>query len=325
VFIDYAKIHIKAGDGGAGCMAFRREKFVPKGGPSGGDGGKGGDVIVEADQHMHTLLDFQYQRIFRAQRGEHGQGSNKTGKNGQDVLIRMPIGTVIKDELSSELLVDLTRHGQRVVVASGGRGGRGNARFVSATNQAPRNWEQGFPGEERDVILELKLIADVGLVGLPNAGKSTLLSCISAAKPKIADYPFTTLSPVLGIVRFNDSQSFVVADIPGVIEGAHLGKGLGHQFLRHIERTKILALLLDSSSENIEQDYKILSAELESYSPEMAKKRRIVVYTKKDLPRQSELPTSKVIGKHDAVEISAVTGENLDILLTKIWKLLQNI
>lgn len=325
MFIDYAKIHIKGGDGGAGCVAFRREKFVPKGGPSGGDGGKGGDVIVEADQHMYTLLDFQYQRHYRAQRGEHGQGSNKTGKNGQDVVIKMPVGTVIKDELSSESLVDLTRHGQRAVIAAGGRGGRGNARFVSSTNQAPRNWEPGFPGDEKDVVLELKLIADVGLVGLPNAGKSTLLSRISAAKPKIADYPFTTLSPVLGIVRFDDSQNFVVADIPGLIEGAHLGKGLGHQFLRHIERTKILALLLDSSSENIEQDYKILTAELESYSPDMVKKQRIIVYTKKDLPRLSTLPTSKLIGKFETIEISAVTGENIEILLSKIWNMLQNI
>ena len=279
MFIDYAKIIIKAGDGGAGCVAFRREKFVPKGGPSGGDGGKGGDVLIQADRHLHTLLDFQYQRIFRAERGEHGEGSNMTGKSGKDIIIRMPVGTVVKDAKTEEILVDLVRDGQTAVVARGGRGGRGNARFVTPTNQAPREWEPGQKGEEREVLLELKLIADVGLVGLPNAGKSTLLARISAARPKIAAYPFTTLTPNLGIVRLDDERNFVVADIPGLIEGAHQGKGLGIRFLRHIERTKILAVLLDLSSSNIENDYQILLNELLSYSEEMLKKPRLVVLT----------------------------------------------
>ena len=325
MFIDYAKIKIKAGDGGAGCVAFRREKFVPKGGPSGGDGGRGGDVIVEANYHMHTLLDFQYQRLFRAQRGEHGEGSNKTGKNGQDVVIKMPVGTVIKDVQTNEILVDLTMPGQRAAIALGGRGGRGNAHFATPTNQAPREWETGGEGEEREILLELKLIADVGLVGLPNAGKSTLLSRISAARPKIAAYPFTTLSPNLGIVYLKDNRSFVVADIPGLIEGAHLGKGLGVQFLRHIERTKILAILLDCTSEAIEDDYKTLLNELASYSPEMMAKPRLVVYTKSDLLEDLTNPTfHQVVHPSESILISSVNGDNIDLFLNTLWKLLQS-
>lgn len=324
MFIDYAKIMVKAGDGGAGCVAFRREKFVPKGGPSGGDGGRGGDVIVEANHHMYTLLDFQYQHSYRAQRGEHGEGSNKTGKNGQDIVIKMPVGTVIKDLQTNEILVDLTADEQRVVIALGGRGGRGNAHFATPTNQAPREWESGGEGEEREILLELKLIADVGLVGLPNAGKSTLLSRISAARPKIAAYPFTTLSPNLGIVYLKDSRNFVVADIPGLVEGAHLGKGLGVQFLRHIERTKTLAILLDCTSETIEDDYQTLLNELSSYSPEMMIKPRLVVYTKSDLLEdQKKAALHKVVPPSESILISSVSGYNIDIFLNTLWKILQ--
>ncbi len=228
MFIDRAKIRVEAGAGGAGCVAFRREKYIPKGGPNGGDGGNGGDVVAVADFHIHTLLDFQYKTQYKAQRGMHGLGANKTGKSGESLIIRMPIGTLIKDTESGELVADLTEDGQQAIIAYGGRGGRGNARFATPTNRTPREWDPGVPGQLRELELELKLIADVGLVGLPNAGKSTLLSRISAARPKIADYPFTTLVPNLGIVRVDEAKSYVVADIPGLIEGAHEGKGLGH-------------------------------------------------------------------------------------------------
>ncbi len=317
MFIDYAKIIVKAGDGGSGCVAFRREKYVPKGGPSGGDGGKGGDVIVMADRHLHTLLDFKYHRRFRAQRGRHGGGDNMTGRSGDDLIIRMPVGTVIKEASTGEVLVDLVHDGQQAVVARGGRGGRGNARFVTPTHQAPREWEPGGKGEEKELILELKLIADVGLVGLPNAGKSTLLSRISAARPKIAGYPFTTLTPNLGIVSVGEGRSFIVADIPGLIEGAHLGKGLGIQFLRHIERTRILAILLDGTSSDFAHDYAVLENELRSYSNELADKPKITVITKADLFDPQKLPLPK-----DAIVISAVTGYNLDRLLAALWDLL---
>ncbi len=283
MFIDYAKIFVRAGDGGDGCVAFRREKFVPKGGPAGGDGGKGGDVVAVANEHMHTLMDFRYRKKYKAKRGEHGQGSNMTGRGGEDIIIKLPVGTIIRDAETDKILCDLAKPGQRAVLAKGGRGGRGNARFASPTNQAPREWEPGAPGEERELVLELKLIADVGFVGLPNAGKSTLLSRISAATPKIAAYPFTTLNPNLGIVRLDEYRSFVAADIPGLIEGASAGKGLGHQFLRHIERTKVLAILLDISSEDINADFKALMNELQSYNADLMDKKKIIVYTKSDL------------------------------------------
>ncbi|HQG45621.1 MAG TPA: GTPase ObgE, partial [bacterium] len=298
MFIDRAKIRVQAGSGGAGCVAFRREKYVPKGGPNGGDGGNGGDVIAVADRHIHTLLDFKYQTLFKADRGQHGLGANKTGKSGESLRIHMPIGTMIYNAETGALVADLTQAGQEVIIAQGGRGGRGNARFSTPSNRTPREWEPGFPGQELELTLELKLIADVGLVGLPNAGKSTLLSRISAARPKIADYPFTTLTPNLGIVRVDEARSYVVADIPGLIAGAHEGKGLGIQFLRHIERTRILAILIDSSSVTMETDYKTLIHELKSYSPDLLTKRRLLVYTKADLLQHILKPLkSRLTGK----------------------------
>ncbi len=326
MFIDYAKIFVKAGDGGDGCVAFRREKFVPKGGPAGGDGGKGGDVVAVANEHMHTLMDFRYRKKYKAKRGEHGKGSNMTGRGGQDIVIKLPVGTMIRDAETEQVLFDLARPGQRVVLAKGGRGGRGNARFVSPTNQTPREWEPGTPGEERELVLELKLIADVGFVGLPNAGKSTLLSRISAATPKIAAYPFTTLNPNLGIVRLDEYRSFVAADIPGLIEGASTGKGLGHQFLRHIERTKILAILLDVSSENINADFSALMQELQSYNADLMDKKKIIVYTKSDLLiDEPNFLDKDLVDESETVLISSVKGENIDLFKNKVWDMLQEV
>lgn len=325
MFVDTATIHIKGGDGGAGCVAFRREKYVPKGGPSGGDGGDGGHVIAQADRHLHTLLDFTYKGHYRAQRGQHGQGDNKTGKSGVDSIIRVPVGTVIRDANTNEIIADLIVDQMTEVIAKGGRGGRGNARFASSTNRAPREWESGERGEEKVVHLELKLLADVGLVGLPNAGKSTLISRISAAKPKIADYPFTTLVPQLGIVKVGEGMSFVAADIPGLIEGAHLGKGLGIQFLRHIERTKLLAILLDATASNLEQDYQTLLQELRSYGQALVRKPRMIVYTKSDLlPDEFVSLSQQTVGVTDSILISAVKGTNLDRLIQKLWDMLLN-
>ncbi|MDZ7724506.1 MAG: GTPase ObgE [candidate division KSB1 bacterium] len=322
MFIDYAKIHVKAGDGGHGCVAFRREKYEPKGGPAGGDGGKGGDIILKATRHMNTLLDFRYKKNYTARNGEHGKGARMTGKNGESCVIVVPIGTYARDE-SGRVLADLTRDDQQVVLVRGGKGGRGNARFATSTNQAPRHSEEGMPGEEKDIIIELKLIADVGLVGFPNAGKSTLLSRISAAKPKIADYPFTTLVPNLGIVKIDDFRTFVVTDIPGLIKDAHKGKGLGHQFLRHIERTRVLALLLDSSSKEIEYDYLTLLKELQSYSKELARKPRIVVVTKTDLQNTGQIETDLALFKHEkTLAISSVSGDGLEALLNTLWDVL---
>jgi len=325
LFFDYAKIYIKAGNGGSGCVAFRREKFVPKGGPAGGDGGRGGNIVVRANEHMHTLMDFRYNKKYIAQNGNNGEGSNKTGRNGKDTIINLPVGTVIRDVDTHSILVDLTEHNQKVILAKGGRGGRGNARFVSSTNQAPREFEPGVEGEALNIELELKLIADVGLVGLPNAGKSTLLSCITAAKPKIADYPFTTLQPNLGIVKIDDFRNFVVADIPGLIKGAHLGKGLGHQFLRHIERTRVLAILLDASSENIKADYETLMNELQSHKDELAKKKRLVIFTKSDLIQDdTELPDPSEFQGDDSILISSVQNHNIKMLLEKIWVMIKD-
>ncbi len=324
-FIDQARIDVQAGRGGSGCVAFRREKFVPKGGPSGGDGGTGGDVVVIADRHIHTLLDVRYRRRYIAQRGQHGQGDNKTGKSGGDVTIRLPVGTVVRDMVSSEILADLTREGEQVVIARGGRGGRGNARYVSPTNRAPQEWEPGKEGEERTIELELKLLADVGLVGLPNAGKSTLLSRLSAAKPKIADYPFTTLTPNLGIVRVREHSQFVLADIPGLIEGAHEGKGLGFQFLRHIERTKVLAVLLDATSATLREDFETLMEELRSYGHAVCQKPRLVAYTKSDLLIDEFKPLDPgLTGETDHTIISSVSGDHLDDFVQKIWTVLES-
>ncbi len=270
MFIDHATIEVVAGTGGSGAEAFRRETGVPRGGPSGGDGGKGGDVILEADENLTTLADYGYRHHYRAERGQHGQGSNKTGRAGEDLELKVPPGTVVRDAGTDEVLGELTEHGERLVVARGGRGGRGNASYASATHQAPREWEPGEEGEQRVVELELKLIAEVGLVGEPNAGKSTLLAAISAAHPKVAAYPFTTLQPNLGVVELPDYRSLVVADIPGIIEGAHEGKGLGLQFLRHVERTRTLAYLVPVDAAEPQDEYDRLREEIRSYSEELA-------------------------------------------------------
>ncbi|MFQ5752995.1 MAG: GTPase ObgE [bacterium] len=325
MFIDRAKIRVKSGDGGSGCVSFRREKYNPKGGPDGGDGGKGGDVIVVADSKLSTLLDFKYHPNYRAQRAEHGKGSNKHGKSGKDRIINVPLGTVIKDFNTGYVLGDLIHSGQRLIVAKGGRGGRGNARFVSSTNQAPRNWERGEFGEEKILELELKLIADVGLVGIPNAGKSTLLSKLSDAKPKIADYPFTTLKPNLGIVRYRDFGSFVLADIPGLIAGAHLGKGLGLEFLRHIERTKVLVFLIDCSSQHLKEDFFTLREEIKQHNPELVERPYLVAVTKIDLCPEINLQTFEKSVTVPVCKTSSVTGEGLSNLKDRIWQELQQI
>lgn len=327
MFIDYAEIYIKAGDGGNGAVTFRREKYVPKGGPSGGNGGKGGDVIFEAHHNLSTLLDFRYNKRYLAEDAEHGGNSLKDGKSGNDVVIKVPVGTLIKNAETGEVIADLSEDFRRVIIAKGGRGGKGNSNFATPTVQAPRYAEDGRPGEEIKVVLELKLIADVGLVGFPNAGKSTLISTISAARPKIADYPFTTLEPNLGIVKYKDYQSFTVADIPGIIEGAHEGKGLGHQFLRHIERTKILLFLIDITSEDHQKDFNILLNEVKSYSPELAKKIKMVSFSKADLLTESDIKklVKKKIKNSDNKPIifSSATKQGIDELLDFLWSTLQ--
>jgi GTPase len=335
MFIDEAKIRVKAGDGGNGCMAFRREKFVPRGGPSGGDGGRGGDVIMESSQRHNTLIHFRYNPEHKGQRGEHGMGSNCTGLDGRSVTLQVPVGTSLYDAETGELIHDFKEPDERLVVAKGGRGGRGNQHFATSTHQAPREHELGRAGEERSYRLELKLLADVGLVGLPNAGKSTLISRISAARPKIADYPFTTLQPNLGVVTVGeepDQESFVVADMPGLIEGAHLGSGLGTQFLRHIERTRVLAHLVDVSDASGRadpvEDFNLINNELASFTskgqetedrPEhpLAEKPMIVVATKIDAVNPAKLKKLAAHAKRKKLEfhaISAVTGEGIDEL-----------
>jgi GTP-binding protein len=315
VFIDQATIRVKAGDGGHGCVAFRREKFVPKGGPSGGDGGGGGSVYVVASARLNTLYHLQFRRDWKAGRGQHGMGSNCSGQNGDDVIIELPVGTVVRDADSGETLADLSHDGERVLIAKGGRGGWGNQHFATATRQAPRFAQDGSPGDERTLAIELKLIADVGIIGLPNAGKSTLISVISAAKPKIADYPFTTLVPNLGVVSADDDETFVVADIPGLIEGAHEGHGLGDQFLRHVERCAVLLHLVDlSANETPEHDAEVIAHELELYSQLLAQKPRIVCGSKLDsaIPGNSD-KLRAYAAKHgyDYHEISAVVGEGV--------------
>lgn len=324
-FIDQALVSVKAGNGGNGVISFRREKFVPKGGPDGGNGGNGGHVLIRADKQLNTLLDFRYKRHYHAENGEHGRGKNQTGKTGLDTVLKVPCGTIVRDGQSGDVLADLVAPGDEVMVARGGRGGKGNAEFATSTNQAPRIAEPGTPGEERELQFELKLLADVGLVGFPNAGKSTLISVISAAKPKIADYPFTTLTPNLGIVRYAQGKSFTVADIPGLIEGAHEGKGLGTQFLRHIERTRVLVFLIEAISEDPKADFAVLLKELSGHNPALSKKPRIVVLTKMDLFDESQRRSMKKIsfGKGVPVfRISAVAGEGIGDLLDAMWKLL---
>ncbi|MBZ5593267.1 MAG: GTPase ObgE [Acidobacteriia bacterium] len=321
MFIDEAKIYVKAGDGGNGCLAFRREKYVPRGGPSGGDGGRGGDVSMVASEHVNTLLHFRFNPEHKAQRGRHGEGSNCTGQDGKPIELEVPVGTVVYDADSGEKLYDFTHAGERFLVARGGKGGRGNARFATATHQAPTEHEPGKPGVERRLRLELKLLADVGLVGFPNAGKSTLISRISAARPKIADYPFTTLEPNLGVVKMDDFRSFVVADIPGLIEGAHLGHGLGTQFLRHIERTKLLVHMVDVSEatgrEPVE-DFETVMRELASFSEDLARKPMLLVASKMDAAQNAERVASiKRLAAERGLpyfEISSVTGLGLEAL-----------
>ncbi len=309
MFIDYAEITIMGGKGGNGCVSFRREKYVPRGGPNGGDGGDGGKVILVADENVNTLLDFRHRRRFQAGKGQHGQGSNKHGKNGSDVRVLVPVGTLLKDRVSGQVVADLVVHGQTVVVAQGGKGGRGNARFATSTHRAPRKVEEGTEGQERELNLDLKLLADVGLVGLPNSGKSTLLACISSARPKIADYPFTTIQPKLGIVSLDEFQRTMLADIPGLISGAHQGKGLGIRFLQHIERTRILLFLLDITSPEPQRDYEILCHELSRYKADLLKKPSLVVLNKIDLwSADHKYPQIKVKGKSLQHAISALTG-----------------
>lgn len=324
MLVDTAKILVRAGDGGDGCLSFRREKYVPRGGPNGGDGGHGGSIIIEAVAGRHTLLDFHYRSHHRAAAGRHGSGGNRRGRDGDDILLGVPVGTVVRDHESHLVLADLDKPGSRVTVARGGRGGRGNARFATSTDQAPRRAEDGRPGEEKTIELELKVLADVGLVGLPNAGKSTLLSRISEARPKIADYPFTTLSPVLGLVSYRDTGGFVVADLPGLIEGAHEGRGLGQQFLRHVERTRLIVLLLDAASDDPASDCRVLVSELESYGRGLAEKPRIVVLNKMDIAAKIVLGDTAV-GKEAPLAISAVTGQGLDELKRELWNRLSEL
>jgi GTPase len=324
MFIDEAKIRVKAGDGGNGCMAFRREKFVPRGGPSGGDGGKGGDVVMESTQRHNTLMYFRFNPEHKAERGEHGMGSNCTGREGKDIVLKVPVGTELYDAETGELVHDFSRPDERIVIAKAGRGGRGNQHFATSTHQAPREHELGRPGEERTYRLELKVLADVGLVGYPNVGKSTLISRISAAKPKIADYPFTTLEPNLGVVSIGEApheESYVVADIPGLIEGAHLGAGLGVQFLRHIERTRVLVHLVDVSDASGRpdpvEDFKVIMGELKSFGHGLDEKPMIVVASKADVANPEKLKKLKAMAKRKKLpfyEISAVTGLGIEKL-----------
>ncbi len=322
-FVDRAIIRVTGGTGGSGAVSFRREKFVPKGGPDGGDGGRGGSVFVRADAQLTTLLDYTYRTHWRAARGEHGKGSNQTGRSAEDIYLPVPPGTEVRDAQTGELLGELLRPGDVLLVARGGRGGRGNARFATPTHQAPREWEPGEEGEDRKIELVLKLLADVGLLGPPNAGKSTLLSVVSAARPKIADYPFTTLSPVLGVVGLSGSRSFVMADIPGIIEGAHTGRGLGDRFLQHVERTKVLAYLVPLDTPDVQGTYDMLRAEAQAYGAGLAEKPHLVVLTKADLlPAGQPVPALRAPLAHGVVAISAAARQGLEALLERLWELL---
>jgi GTP-binding protein len=331
-FIDEVKIRVIAGDGGRGCISFRREKFIPRGGPNGGNGGKGGDVIALADSQLTTLLDLRYQKQYKAGRGEHGLGKDQHGKTGEDRIIKVPVGTLIRDAGTGELIGDLTEGGQRVVVAAGGRGGKGNAHFVSSTNRSPRFSQPGEAGEDKELEIELRLLANVGIIGLPNAGKSTLIAAISAVRPKIADYPFTTLVPNLGVVGYGEGKSFVVADIPGLIEGAHEGHGLGDKFLRHVTRTSVLIHLLDAS--NVDEkdplaEWRTVNRELELFDPELGKKPQIVVANKIDLPagkNHAKLLAKKLPKGYQPLHaISAATTEGVGALVQYVGMRLKEI
>ena len=319
MFIDRVVVKVEAGTGGSGCTSFRREWRTPLGGPDGGDGGKGGDILVRGDSNMTTLLDYTYRDKWTAERGEHGMGSNKTGRSGKDLVMPVPPGTIVRDMDSGEVVAEVLDHGQEVIVAKGGRGGKGNTFFQTATHQSPREWQPGEEGQIRALELELKLIADVGLVGQPNAGKSTLLSVISAARPKIADYPFTTLQPNLGVVPLSDSRSFVVADLPGIIEGASEGKGLGLQFLRHIERTRVLAMVIPIDALDWQEEYDGLRREVASYSAELAAKPHCVVFSKMDLMGEDYVPPIEAPGAFGMYAVSAANRTGLTPLLAGLW------
>ncbi|NPV29278.1 MAG: GTPase ObgE [Firmicutes bacterium] len=327
MFYDYVKIYVKAGDGGNGAVSFRREKYVPAGGPNGGDGGRGGNVVLIADPNLRTLIDFHYQKHYRAERGEHGRGKNQHGKNGADLILRVPVGTVVRD-LGGAFCVDMVAPGQQVVVARGGRGGRGNARFATPQARAPRFAERGDPGEERWLELELKLMADVGLVGFPNAGKSSLLRRISSARPKVAPYPFTTLEPCLGLVRIGEEKSFVAADLPGLIAGAHAGAGLGDRFLRHIERTRVLIHVVDAAGtegRDPREDVRVINRELELYNPELARRPMVIAANKMDLPgaREKFFLLEQEFPEFKIYPISALTGAGIDELLLAVSNILE--
>jgi len=320
MFVDYTVLKCISGKGGAGAVTFRREKYIPKGGPNGGDGGKGGDVVFQADKQLHTLKDIRYKKIYKAQNGQPGSSNQKSGKNGENTIIRVPLGTVIKIENTGEIVADLVNSKQIFIALEGGKGGRGNARFKSAIHQTPRYAQPGIEGKTETFSVELKILADVGLIGLPNAGKSTLLSVVSSACPKIAGYPFTTLEPNLGIVKYGDFQSFVMADIPGLIEGAAKGKGLGHQFLKHIERTKVLLYMIDCTEINPQSVFDILSSEIKTYNPDLAKKRFIIVRSKMDLKNENtDTNWSKMT---DVINISSATTSGIKELITHLTELL---
>ncbi|KAF1679444.1 MULTISPECIES: GTPase ObgE [Bacillus] len=330
MFVDQVKVYVKGGDGGNGMVAFRREKYVPKGGPAGGDGGKGGDVVFEVDEGLRTLMDFRYKKHFKAIRGEHGMSKNQHGRNADDMVIKVPPGTVVTDDDTKQVIADLTEHGQQAVIARGGRGGRGNSRFATPANPAPQLSENGEPGKERYIVLELKVLADVGLVGFPSVGKSTLLSVVSSAKPKIADYHFTTLVPNLGMVETDDGRSFVMADLPGLIEGAHQGVGLGHQFLRHIERTRVIVHVIDMSGlegRDPYEDYVTINQELSEYNLRLTERPQIIVANKMDMPEAAENLKAfkeKLTDDYPVFPISAVTREGLRELLFEVANQLEN-
>ncbi len=331
MFFDVAKIYVKGGDGGNGCVAMRREKYVPMGGPWGGDGGRGGDIIFRVEEGLRTLVDFRYKRHYKADRGRHGEGKNMYGASGDDLIVRVPAGTLVKDDDTGEIIADLVKNGQEVVVARGGRGGRGNVHFATHDHKAPKMAEKGEPGAERWLILELKLLADVGLVGFPNAGKSSLISRVSAAKPKIADYPFTTITPNLGVVRVDEGRSFVMADIPGLIEGAHTGAGLGHDFLKHIERTRLLIHVLDtagSEGRDPVADFEATKRELSLYNPMLGTMPQVIAANKMDLPESAEnlrRLEEAYGGKYEIFPVSAATGDGLDKLVYRVADLIDQI
>ncbi len=323
MFVDYTKVELTAGNGGPGCVSFRREKFIPKGGPNGGDGGRGGNIVLVADINLHTLQDIRYASIYKAKNGQPGSSNRKSGKDGEDIVIRVPFGTVIKEEASGMIVADMVQDNQKKILCSGGIGGKGNVHFKTSTRQTPRYAQSGKIGESGVFSFELKVLADVGLVGLPNAGKSTLLSVVSSARPKIADYPFTTLEPHLGIVKYGEYQSFVMADIPGLIKGAGEGRGLGHQFLRHIERNRILVFLIDGNDENPYDVYQTLLEELNSFNPDLMRKSRLVVKTKLDTIGKEKTHSDlweKIPDYHQ--DISSVTGKGIPELIKQITELL---